>query len=97
MACLSGSLPKFHLTLVDLIDSVARQHGCRKIACSGGVFQNSLLIDLIIERLGTRYNIYFHEQLSPNDENIALGQLSLVLCEQVKMEETSSITHLKEI
>ncbi|MEM6806939.1 MAG: carbamoyltransferase HypF, partial [Bacteroidota bacterium] len=68
---------KFHNSLVQLIKKVADTHGIKKIACSGGVFQNALLIDLCIERLGEDYELYFHQQLSPNDENIAYGQLIL--------------------
>jgi len=66
---------KFHFTLVKWIEAVARDQNCRKIAFSGGVFQNSLLVDLIVHHLGGELNLYFHEQLSPNDENISFGQL----------------------
>jgi hydrogenase maturation protein HypF len=68
---------RFHLTLVDLIEMVAEQELVSQIAVSGGVFQNALLVDLLIDRLGSRYQLFFHRQLSPNDENIALGQLAL--------------------
>lgn len=66
---------KFHLTLVKWIEAIATVQGCKKIAFSGGVFQNSLLVDLTIENLGCEFDLYFHEQLSPNDENISFGQL----------------------
>ena len=38
--------------------------------------QNAYLVDKIIENLGEKYRLFFHRQLSPNDENIALGQLA---------------------
>lgn len=66
---------RFHLTLVQWVAEVAEQHGLSRIAFSGGVFQNALLVDLLIERLTPRFQLYFHQQLSPNDENIAFGQL----------------------
>ncbi len=66
---------KFHLTLVQMIKSVAEKTNCRKIAFSGGVFQNSLLVQLIAHDLKD-YDLYFHKELSPNDENIAFGQLA---------------------
>ena len=66
---------KFHLTLIKWIEAVAIVQCCNKIAFSGGVFQNSLLVDLAIENLGSKFDLYFHEQLSPNDENISFGQL----------------------
>jgi hydrogenase maturation protein HypF len=68
---------RFHLTLVDLIEMVAEQEALGQIAFTGDVFQNALLVDLITDRMGSRYQLFFHRQLSPNDENIALGQLAL--------------------
>ena len=46
-----------------------------KICFSGGVFQNGLLIDLVIKILGKKYEVYINKDLSPNDENISFGQL----------------------
>lgn len=71
-ACIAA---KFHLTLPEMIRLCADQLNIRHIAFSGGVFQNALLVDLIIQRLRDSFQLYFHEQLSPNDENIAFGQL----------------------
>ncbi|MEO0898118.1 MAG: carbamoyltransferase HypF [Bacteroidota bacterium] len=68
---------KFHLSLVSMIRKVADYLKCDKIAFSGGVFQNALLIDLVIQQLGEDYKLHFHKQLSPNDENISFGQLML--------------------
>lgn len=68
---------KFHQTLVQLVANVAHYTGCTKLAFSGGVFQNGLLVDLLIHQLSTGHQLFFHRQVSPNDENIALGQLAL--------------------
>jgi hydrogenase maturation protein HypF len=65
---------RFHLTLVDWARRVAEEQGVGQLAFSGGCFQNSLLVDLLSERLSD-YRLYFHEQLPPNDENLAYGQL----------------------
>jgi len=67
---------RFHQTLVSLIQKVARAHGLRRLAFSGGVWQNALLVDLATEQLGADFELLFHEQLAPNDENIAFGQLA---------------------
>lgn len=67
---------KFFHTLVRIIRLVAQINGSRNIAFSGGVFQNGLLTDLIIDELSSDYNCYFHQFLSPNDECIAFGQLA---------------------
>ena len=66
---------KFHLTLVDYIKLVAEKFNAKKLAFSGGVFQNALLVDLIIEKLQPDYQLYFHKEFSPNDEGIAFGQI----------------------
>ena len=66
---------KFHLSLVEEIRVVAKKQQVKKLAFSGGVWQNALLVDLVIELLEKEYKLYFHEQLSPNDECISFGQL----------------------
>ena len=68
---------KFHQTLVQTVSNVARYTGCTKLAFSGGVFQNGLLVDMLIHQLSADHQLFFHKQVSPNDENIALGQLAL--------------------
>jgi hydrogenase maturation protein HypF len=68
---------KFHFSLVKIVETIAHQHGIGRLAFSGGVFQNAVLIDLLIEHLSPHFQLYFHRQLSPNDENIAYGQMVL--------------------
>lgn len=72
---------KFHFSMVDAMKRVAEKSGIKKIAFSGGVFQNGVLVDLIEHHLSPKYELYFHEQLSPNDENISFGQL---ICHHIK-------------
>jgi hydrogenase maturation protein HypF len=67
---------KFHITLVDIIERLAERGHFQYIAFSGGVFQNALLVDLIISRLSENYRLFFHKELSPNDENISFGQIA---------------------
>ena len=66
---------KFHYTLIEMIRLVADKMTIKKIAFSGGVFQNSLLVQLIQAQL-IDYQLFFHKELSPNDENISFGQLA---------------------
>lgn len=65
---------KFHYSLATLIAEVAEKNVCKKIAFSGGVFQNALLVDLIQHHLSNRFKLFFHKELSPNDENVSFGQ-----------------------
>lgn len=67
---------KFHYSLVKIVEKIVAGTDARKIAFSGGVFQNGLLVDLMLIHLEENFQLYFHEQVSPNDENIALGQLA---------------------
>lgn len=74
---------RFHLTLVDIIRQIANNLNIRRLAFSGGVFQNALLVDLIIHQLGRNFELYVHERLAPNDENISYGQLICFQIEQL--------------
>jgi hydrogenase maturation protein HypF len=70
------ALKVFH-TLVKLVEDISDHYKTDHIAFSGGVFQNALLNDLITKQLGLRKSLYFHKQLSPNDECIGFGQLAI--------------------
>ena len=75
-------LPKnrdFHRALADEIlaacEEAERQTGIRKVALSGGVFQNRLLLELVddgLTELG--FKVLKHSLIPPNDGGIALGQ-----------------------
>lgn len=69
---------KFHSYLADVISEVMNKYRFHQVALSGGVFQNALLVDLIWEKLHQHNRIFIHHELSPNDENIAVGQLACV-------------------
>jgi hydrogenase maturation protein HypF len=55
---------------------LSRITGIRKLAFSGGVFQNALLTGCILEEKPGDVELLFHRQLSPNDENIGFGQIA---------------------
>ncbi|MEI7473096.1 MAG: carbamoyltransferase HypF [Chitinophagaceae bacterium] len=67
---------KVFFSLAHTIGELANHFQIDALAFSGGIFQNALLNDIIIERLSYRKKLYFHQQLSPNDECIGLGQLA---------------------
>jgi hydrogenase maturation protein HypF len=66
---------QFHASLVYGIRLVAQHCNAKKLAFSGGVWQNGLLVDLCIELLGGDFELFFHRQVSPNDECVSFGQL----------------------
>lgn len=67
---------RFHATLVALVAAITHRQESRQLAFSGGVFQNALLVDWLHHELDSTCQLYFHRQLSPNDESISFGQLA---------------------
>lgn len=67
---------KFFYSLARAISRISDHYFIDKIAFSGGVFQNSLLVDMVIEMMQQKRHLFFHKQVSPNDECISLGQLA---------------------
>ena len=70
---------RFHNGLVALLADTVRQvaeiTGLRRIALSGGVFQNAYLSSHLESRLRELdFEVYSHQELPPNDACIALGQ-----------------------
>jgi len=66
---------RFHLTLAHIILDIASELKINSVAFSGGVFQNALLVDMIQAQMAKDFTLHFHQELSPNDENISFGQL----------------------
>lgn len=69
----------FHRALADEIlaacEEAERQTGIRKVALSGGVFQNRLLLELVDDGLTEMgFEVLKHSLIPPNDGGIALGQ-----------------------
>lgn len=83
---------RFHRTLADLIRLLVQNFPVQRIACSGGVFQNGLLLDMIRDTVPAGCTLYFHERLSPNDENIAFGQL---VCHLIRKKRDDRMASLK--
>jgi len=70
---------KFHLALcnalTEIAKKIARKTGIKKVALSGGVFQNQTIINSLLKQLSSiGLTPIFHKFLSPNDECISLGQ-----------------------
>ena len=69
----------FLFTLASLVYRIADKHNLKTIAFSGGVFQNTTLIDMVKEIGDAKYRLYFNRNLAPNDENISFGQIMYYL------------------
>jgi len=68
-------ISNFLFTLASTIIEMAKTNNYKYVAFSGGVFQNTILVDMLIELAPKEIKLYFHKDLSPNDENISFGQL----------------------
>ncbi len=66
---------KFLYTLAKVVVDMAAFTGIKKIALSGGVFQNTVLIDMIQELSKDKLELFFNINLAANDENISYGQV----------------------
>jgi hydrogenase maturation protein HypF len=84
---------KFHNALVEAIVCVARHVGERRVALSGGCFQNRYLTERAVMRLRTEgFLPYWHQRVPPNDGGIALGQIVAARREADWSESGSQVT-----
>lgn len=79
---------KFHNSIADIIKDVSlkikERIGLRRVAFSGGVFQNRLLLGLALRKLTEQgFICYYQRKVPPNDGGISLGQ-AIVADEIVK-------------
>jgi len=66
----------FIYTLATLIIREAKRNNIKIIACSGGVFQNSVLLDYLFQLASkNKMKLKINRKLPSNDENISFGQL----------------------
>ncbi len=72
-------ITNFFFTLACIILEVAEKKNLKNIACSGGVFQNAILVDMLNELAGKEVKLFFNCNLAPNDENISFGQVMYYL------------------
>lgn len=67
---------RFHNTLTEAIAAVARRVGERRVALTGGCFQNVALLTRTVARLrADGFEPLWHRQVPPNDGGVALGQV----------------------
>lgn len=86
---LSGKSPgyiayHFHRTLSDgsvrMCEKIRDRTGCRVVGLSGGVFQNKLLLRMMLEELSLAgFEVLTHRLVPPNDGGISLGQAYVAL------------------
>lgn len=73
---------KFHNTIISFSIDVCKQlsikHNIDKVALSGGVFNNEILLKGIYNRLlKDNFKVYIHSSIPCNDGGISLGQIAI--------------------
>jgi len=73
---------RFHVSVAELVIDVCgrlrESTGLNVVALSGGVFQNRLLVELVVPRLtDDGFTELRHSQVPPNDGGISLGQVAI--------------------
>jgi hydrogenase maturation protein HypF len=67
---------KFHHALAEAVVAVAKRMGEKRVAISGGCFQNRYLTERMVTRLREEmFSPYWHQRVPTNDGGIALGQI----------------------
>ena len=73
----AGRALDFHVTMAaavaEVLDLLVARTGLRTVALSGGVFQNALLMENLLTRLGD-FRVLLPHLVPPNDGGIAYGQ-----------------------
>jgi len=70
---------KFHRTMAEMVvqmcQRLAKMSGINRVALSGGVFQNRLLLKLTVAALeGAGFEVLTHSKVPTNDGGVSLGQ-----------------------
>jgi hydrogenase maturation protein HypF len=73
---------RFHLSIAELLATTCvnarEQTGLHVVALSGGVFQNQLLLEQLMQRLvEMAFQVYINRHVPPNDGGISFGQIAV--------------------
>jgi hydrogenase maturation protein HypF len=87
---LADQAASFHQTLItaltDMAERIARETGTRRLALSGGCFQNRILLEGCLSSLEKAgFTVLRHHQVPTNDGGIALGQ-AVIAGSRIKKE-----------
>jgi len=80
---------RFHRTLIclftDLCVRIGKEQRLKRVALSGGVFQNSILLTGLTRALEEKnFQVFSHQQVPTNDGGISLGQAMVAAAKMKK-------------
>ena len=86
-------LAKFHLSLiyatVDVVLKIRDELNINKVIISGGVFQNKIFFETLIEMLEKKgFEVYYHKNFPTNDAGISAGQSLAVSVNKILKQTT---------
>ncbi len=75
---------RFHNSIAMMVHEVCRRirekHGARRVALSGGVWQNVTLLGRVVETLRhDDFEVFIHRRIPPNDGGLAVGQAVIAI------------------
>lgn len=80
----AGRALDFHVTMAaavaEVLGILSVRTGLRTVALAGGVFQNALLLEELLPRIGG-YHVLLPHRVPPNDGGIAYGQAAVALAQ----------------
>ncbi|AKT54903.1 carbamoyltransferase HypF [Selenomonas sp. oral taxon 478] len=80
----AGRALDFHVTMAaavaEVLGTLSVRTGLRTVALAGGVFQNALLLEELLPRIGG-YHVLLPHRVPPNDGGIAYGQAAVALAQ----------------
>jgi hydrogenase maturation protein HypF len=73
---------RFHVTIAEMLAAacleIRQMTGLKTVALSGGVFQNRLLLEQLMNRLDEMaFRVYTNQRVPPNDGGLSLGQAAV--------------------
>jgi hydrogenase maturation protein HypF len=85
---------KFHNMLAEVVVDVASRIGLKRVALTGGCFQNKYLTERTVQRLeASGFRPYWHQRVPPNDGGISLGQVVALARMKRHSEQPSGAVH----
>jgi len=84
--CIKQIAARFHATLAEMIVALTLRAKASGVILSGGCFQNRILLERAVDRLEkTSFEVYWPQQVPPNDGGLAVGQ-AFVAAHQLRAE-----------
>ncbi|RKY99807.1 MAG: hypothetical protein DRQ10_05480 [Candidatus Hydrothermota bacterium] len=63
-----------------MVERISKDTGIKRVALSGGVFQNLTLLELVVSSLERKgFDVLIHREVPPNDGGVSLGMAMIAI------------------